>query len=65
MLTSCGDSVAGDSNSGTHDPQSLGFSDDGARMYMGNCGGRVHVWQVWHVWQLKSSAQIYVVSGQV
>ena len=48
-----------------------GFSDDGARMYMGNCGGRVcvwhvwQVWQVWHVWQLKSSAQIYVVSGQV
>ena len=24
----------------------LGFSDDGARMYMGNGGGRVYVWQV-------------------
>ena len=52
MLTSCGDSVAGDSNSGTHDPQSLGFSDDGARMYMGNGGGRAYVWHVWHVWHV-------------
>ena len=29
-----------------HSPEVLGFSDDGSKLFMGNGGGRVYVWQV-------------------